>query len=459
MSEGTDGGTKYHRSMRVALLSAFVVWAAAALFAIDGGARQTAGSTSPASPQKRVPYPGVLDEHPVIQYALRPVHDRVARLSGSLTAGQVTLPKRADSGYLRAVLDALSVPVQSQLLVFSKTGIQGAVTGPDNPRALFFNQSVVVGYIAGARYLEIASHDPDQGVVFYTVDQKADAPGFSRGTSCLACHVSSGTLEVPGLIVRSNYMSADGTTVPQLGYAVVDHRTPLLERWGGWFVTGDYTPQPYGTQVHRGNLTGSGVSAWGPETTSNEVFIRWMNSTPEARGYPSTDSDIASLLAFDHQSHAINLLTRLSWEARVAAADGRPDFTAGLLRELVDDTADYLLFVGEARPPARIVPRAGLAEAFAAGAPRDRAGRSLRDLDLETRLLRYPCSYMVYSDAFQSLAAGARQAVLLRMGAILTAQDTTAKYAHLSAADRRAIVEILRDTLEDLPPAFTRSTR
>src|SRR6185295_2155473 len=112
-------------------------------------------------------------------------------------------------------------------------------------------------------------------------------------------------------------------------------------------------------------------------------------------------SDIASLLAFDHQSHAINLLTRLHWESRVAAAAGRPDYTTGLLRELVDDTADYLLFVGEARPPARIVPRAGFAQAFAAGAPRDRAGRSLRDLDLEARLLRYPCSYMVYSAAFQ----------------------------------------------------------
>lgn len=435
--------------MRAALLSAFVLWAAVALHAIDGGARQVGRAASPA------PFPGVLDEHPVIQYALRPVHDRVARLSESLAAGRVSLPKREDSGYLRAVLDALSVPVQSQLLLFSKTGVQGDVTGPDNPRALFFNESVVVGYIAGARYLEIASHDPEQGVVFYVVDQQAPTPGFSRGKNCLSCHVSASTLEVPGLIVRSNHMSADGTTVPQLGNVTVDHRTPLLERWGGWFVTGDYAPQPYGTQVHRGNLTGSGLSSWGPETTSNEVFIRWLDSKPEVRGYPPTESDIASLLAFDHQSHAINLLTRLNWESRVAAADGRPDYTTGLLRELVDDTADYLLFVGEARPPARIVPRAGFAQAFAAGAPGDRAGRSLRDLDLEARLLRYPCSYMVYSAAFQSLAAGAREAVLQRMGSILSAQESGAKYAHLSAGDRRAVVEILRDTLKDLPPAFT----
>jgi hypothetical protein len=327
---------------------------------------------------------------------LRPTHDRVARLSESLTARQSSLSSRAESGYLRSVLDALGIPLESQLLVFSKTGIQSPVTGPANPRALFFNQSVVVGYIAGARYLEIASHDPEQGVVFYTVDQEAAAPAFERQTECLTCHVSSSTLEVPGLIARSNYMSAEGRVVPQLGSVTVNHRTPLIERWGGWFVTGDYTPQPYGTQVHLGNLTGTGLSSWGPETTSNEVFIRWLNSEPQARGYPSTESDIAALLAFDHQSHAINLLTRLNWEARVAAAAGRLDFTAGVLREFVDETAEYLLFVGEAPPPARVVPRSGFAETFAVAAPKDRAGRWLSELNMEKRLLRDTWSNKVF---------------------------------------------------------------
>jgi hypothetical protein len=441
--------------VRIALVAAFALWV------IVLASRGLDASHTPAFDQQpaSAPYPGVLDEHPAIQYALRPTHDPVARLSAALAGGRASLAKRADSGYLRPVLDALEIPVQSQLLVFSKTGIQGDVTSPDNPRALFFSQSVVVGYIAGARFLEIASQDPEQGVVFYIVDQQAPLASFARGKSCLTCHVSASTLEVPGLIVRSNHMSADGTVVPQLGNVIVDHRTPLIERWGGWFVTGDYTPQPYGIQVHRGNLTGAGLSSWGPETTSNEVFIRWLNSRPEARGYPSTDSDIAALLAFDHQSHAINLFTRLNWEARVAAADGRTDYRTGILRELVDETADYLLFVGEAPPPARIVPRAGFAEAFAAGAPRDRAGRSLRDLDLETRLLRYPCSYMVYAPAFQSLPAAARQAVYERMWTILSAQDAGKNDAHLSTVDRRAIVEILRETLKDLPPAFLRPTR
>jgi hypothetical protein len=444
--------------MRLILGAALALWAAIVLTVRGAGPEQSASAAKSAVS----PFPGVLDEHPAIQYALRPTHDPVARLSDAVAAGKTKLPFRQDSGYLRPVLDALGIPVETQVLLFSKTGIQGSDTGPTNPRALFYNQSVVVGYIAGARFLEIAAQDPTQGVVFYVVDQTAPEAAIGRRTSCLACHVSASTLEVPGLIVRSNFMAADGSVVPQLGSFTVNHRTPLMERWGGWFVTGDYTPQPYGVQVHMGNVTGTGTSAWGPEQTSNEVFIRWLNSKPEARGYPSTDSDIAALLAFDHQAHAINLLTRLNWEARVAAGDGTADLAdldAGVLRDLVDEAADYFLFVGEAPPPARIVPRARFAEKFAEGAPKDRSGRSLRELNLETRLLRYPCTYMVYSDAFQALPATVRQAVYQRMWSILSGQDSRPRYAHLSADDRQAVAQILRDTVKDLPPAFAGQTR
>ena len=49
------------------------------------------------------------------------------------------------------------------------------------------------------------------------------------------------------------------------------------------------------------------------------MFIDWLNSAPETRGYLSPQSDIVALLVFDHQMRAINLLTRLNWESRVAA--------------------------------------------------------------------------------------------------------------------------------------------
>ena len=129
-----------------------------------------------ASGGRQAPWVGVLEEHPAIQYASRPTTDRVAKLNQSLAQSGRTFERDERTGHLMSVLDALGVPVESQLLVFSKTGVQRAYTSPHNPRALFFNESVVVGYVPGAPLIEIASLDPQQAVIFYTVDQAAPAP-------------------------------------------------------------------------------------------------------------------------------------------------------------------------------------------------------------------------------------------------------------------------------------------
>lgn len=408
-----------------------------------------AAGTAPQQPAA-TPFVGILDEHPSIEYAKRSTRDRVSALSRALNDGTVSLTYDDTGGYLRAVLDTLRVSPDSQLLVFSKTGVQRASTSPRNPRALFFDDSVVVGYIPGAQYLELAAHDPEQGVVFYTIDQTSTArPALTRRTNCLTCHVSSSTLEVPGLINRSVFTRADGSVLAQLGSNDVNHRTPLLQRWGGMYVSGNYLVTPYaGRKEHNGNLTVTGDLS-DPATTSNEALIQWVNSTPETRGYPSAESDIASMMLFDHQAHAINLLTRLNWESRVD----------GSWRELANELADYFLFVDEEPPPARLAPRPGFAAQFTAAGPKDRQGRSLRQLELETRLLRYPCSYMIDSEAFASLPSRTRDAFYRRLWAVLSGSDPAPKYAHLTSADRRAIVEILRDTKRDLPDVFLSSTR
>src|SRR3954464_12348493 len=98
---------------------------------------------------------------------------RIDALNQTLARGAQRDPR---SGYLRPVLDALGIPIESQLLVFSKTGAQRAYTTPLSPRALFFDPSAAVGYVAGAPAIEVAVHDPQQGVVFFTVDQTTAPP-------------------------------------------------------------------------------------------------------------------------------------------------------------------------------------------------------------------------------------------------------------------------------------------
>jgi hypothetical protein len=444
----------------------------AALLLLGALTYSASAGPEPRGRQPKEPFAGVLDEHPAIDYATRPTRDRIALLAQAIARGTASLTHRPPAGFLLSLLESLGISPESQLLVFSKTGLQRASTGPENPRALYFNGSIVVGYIPGARFLEIAAHDPEQGVVFYTVDQlvrpggavplSGEAspppenlrPDIRRGTNCLTCHVSGATLDVPGMIARSNFTNANGATIPQLGFHLIDHRTPLTQRWGGWFVTGKYDAPPYGGIGHMGGVTTTLHPTRGDvAVTSNEVLQRWMNSDIDGRGYPSHESDIAALMVFDHQMRAINLLTRLNWEARVAGHDGRVDVSTGALGELIDEVADYLLFVGEIPPPARLTPRAGFAAAFTVAGPRDSRGRSLRELDLEHRLLRYSCSYMIYAAAFDHLPDEVRLAVYRRLAAILTSRRKESRYAHLSATDRQAILEILRETKADWPAA------
>ncbi|MEW6323708.1 MAG: hypothetical protein AB1635_21765 [Acidobacteriota bacterium] len=426
------------------LLGAALMWGGAA------GVRG-AGEASPV-------IGGTLDEHPAIAYASRPTTDRVARLDQALGQRGATLERDARTGYLSAVLRALDIPVESQLLVFSKTGLQREHTSPKNPRALYFNEAVVVGYIPGASSLELAAHDPQQGVVFYTLDQTASGSRrFTRRTSCLTCHLSTSTLEVPGMIVRSHVVGDDGRVIPGLGSHAVDHRTPHTDRWGGWLVTGK-AQTLYAPLGNLGNITVTPDPTLGSAIHSNHVLIEWLNRSPDTDRYPTSDSDLAALMAFDHQQHAINLLTRLGWTARIALSEGRALDSATDIRDQVFELADYLLFVDEAPLTVAVTPRAGFAEHLAARVPADGRGRSCGQLELRTRLLKYPCSYMIYSEAFDALPSPVKDAVYRRLVDILSGRVAGQRYAHLTSPLREAILEILQETKADLPAGLRAGT-
>jgi hypothetical protein len=384
--------------------------------------------------------------HPAIDYATRLTTDPVVELNRRIDDGTVRLPFDEATGYLRPVLEALHVPVESQMLVMSKTGVQGLHTGPENPRAIYFNDTATVGYIRGAPLLEFAVDDPQQGVIFYTVDQKAQArPQFNRPSSCLRCHVAYNTLHVPGMLVRSVFIAPDGLPLAQFGSYDADDRTPFAKRWGGWYVTGTH-----GSMRHLGNaIVAKGDT---PETiVSDRTLNRASIDSFDAHGYLSSQSDIAALLVFEHQSYMTNLITRIGWESRIAAAEQRLDPTAGPMKDAIVELVDYALFVDEQPLTAPVRGGSGFAHTFEALGPSDRAGRSLRQLDLDHRLFRYPCSYMIYSPAFRALPTLIRQAIYRRMAEILSGADRAPKYGRLAETDRRAIHDILQETLTDWP--------
>ena len=384
---------------------------------------------------------------PAVAYAAQQPHDPIAQLNEKLAGGSTTLTYESGSGYLRSVLSALDVPVESQLAVFSKTSVQARIISPVNPRTLFFNDGVVVGWPRGG-FIEAAALDPRLGVVFYNLKQQPSAsPRFERGNGCLACHVSvEATLGVPGMLLRSEAARADGLPMRQFGNEVVDHRLALSKRWGGWYVTGRSV-----TIASRGNLMLRDEADEGFLTMPKAMAAETLHGKFDLAGYLSPYSDIVALMVFDHQLHMMNLLARMSWEAR--AGEGK-SHAAALVDGVAREVVDYMLFVDEAPLPAPIEGNSGFAERFSARGPKDSRNRSLYQLDLTTRLLRYPCSYMIYSDAFDGLPAGARDAVYRRMYAVLSGAEQTPRYARLSPSDRRAIIDILHDTKRGLPAYF-----
>ena len=408
------------------------------------------GATAAATGQlAERPLAGAL-AHPAIGYYTRPTHDLVAELNRHIEDGTARVHFDEGTGYLRSVLDALHVPAESQMLVMSKTGVQGLYTGPANPRAIFFNDAVTVGYIRGAPLLEIAVHDPQQGVLFYTLDQKPQPlPLFERRPACLSCHQAYSTLHVPGMLTRSVFMPPDGLPLSQFGSYDPDDRTPFRQRWGGWYVTGTH-----GSMRHMGNAIVTNVEKRETMISDSTLNRTSLEGAFDARGYLSAHSDIAALMVFQHQSHMTNLITRVGWEGRMAAYDHPDDPASDRLRDAVNELVDYLLFVDEEPLTAAVKGTAGFAEKFAGQGPADSRGRSLRQLDLERRLLRYPCSYMVYSAAFGALPIEVKGAIYRRMWDVLSGRDASPKYTRLPEADRRAVVEILRETLPDLASDF-----
>jgi hypothetical protein len=383
-------------------------------------------------------------DHPAIQYWQTSPDDPVARLAKQVESGKVQLEfQEGGLGYLPSLLKLLGINSDSQALVFSKTSFQASKISPRNPRAIYFSDDAAVGWVRGGEGFELAGLDPRQGIVFYSLAlQKTSTPRIVRRDVCLKCHQGPATSGVPGIFVGSVFPDPSGNP-SAVGAIVTDHRTAFADRWGGWYVNAQR-----GEQRDRANAVAPNPAE--PEVLETEGrqnltrFVREFDPT----GYLTPISDIVALMTFEHQTQMTNLMTRLGWEARIAKHDrtGAAQIDAG-----IEALVAYMLFADEAPLRAPIEGVSSFAKTFPQRGPRDRHARSLRDFDLETRLFKYPLSYMIYSAAFDNMPSEVRERVYKRLHEILTGQDRSGKFEKLYAGDRKSILEILADTKTNLP--------
>jgi hypothetical protein len=387
-----------------------------------------------ASPEDLAPDPNALPE-------------AIANLQRNIDSGKTKLDFDEPRGYLASLLKSLNIPVSSQSLVFSKSSAQLFLISPDSPRAVYFNDEVYVGFVQGAPHLEIASVDPVAGPVFYTLDQvKTEKPKFTlQPTDCLACHDTfQSEKPVPRLLMLSTLPDPTGVTLNRSA-VVTNDKSPFLERWGGWYVTGTH-----GRQRHMGNhLVRQPADSLGtiPQYSKQANLDTGANLTDltkrfDTKPYLTPQSDIVALMVLGHQTHIHNLITVASTNLR-----GNPSES-----DLKDDgelLVRAMLFSQAAPLTEPVTGATNFATEFSAHGPRDSQGRSLHQLDLKTRLLRYPLSYLVYSKSFDAMPKPAKDYAYRRFWEVLNAKDTSADFAHLSSADRKAILEILQETKPD----------
>lgn len=409
------------------------------------------------------------NERPPIEYSNSTPDNCVSRLQERLQGGDARLEYDSQQGYLTALLDALHVPVESQMLVFSKTSLQRHRISPRKPRAIYFNDDVYVGYCQSGDVLEVSAADPQLGAVFYTLDQtEVDQPQLLRQTdNCLVCHSSSRTESVPGHLVRSLLVDPAGLPILSAGSYAVDHGTPLEHRWGGWYVTGTH-----GSQLHLGNLIVRDKAPLQPIENAQGQNLTRLDDRLAVGNYLTPHSDIVALMVLEHQTLVHNRLSKANYATRQALhyeaemnqalgepADNRLDSTTRRIQSAGDDLVEALLLVGEAPLTAPIQGTSGYAVWFSSAGPRDAHDRSLRELDLRQRLFKYPCSYLIYSPAFDGLPAEMRDYVWQRLWDVLTSPENIEPFGHLSKSDRQGILQILRATKPDLPTYWSDPNR
>jgi hypothetical protein len=342
-------------------------------------------------------------------------------------------------GYLPALLQAFAIPVSSQVLVFSGSSLQFNHISQKTPRAVYYQDDVSIGSVHGGQLIEIIASDKASGVAFYTLDVKQAAkPKFERrGGECIICHGFTSRW-APGLIVATTETGEGGKVLnldPRNPFHLTDHRTPFEQRYGGWYLTGNT-----GAMRHRGNVT---MDAGDPtQTPPGGLNLASVKDRIDAAHYPEAGSDVVALLTLEHQAGFVNLVTRIN--AQYRGLNNR-EVSPGLratqadIDTSLDELTDYMRFADEVRLPSPVKGSSGFAATFVKLPPLDGQGRSLRQFDLNTRLFRYPLSYMLYSQAFDNLRPEAKAIVLRRLYDELRKTPDGAAAINLAVATKKGL--------------------
>ncbi len=370
----------------------------------------------------------------------------------------------SEQAFLRDVLKELGVPLASQVLVYSKTSLQIGKITPKSPRALYFSEDYYVGWVQGGD-IEIISVDPQLGPVFYLLRTPRPGserpPRLERSYDCLGCHGSSRTEHVPGMLVRSVKTGSQGFPLLAAGTFLTEPSSPLSERWGGWYVTGENAGDR-----HMGNLIFSEDRGPDPRLVKDMgTDLKTLDALIDTKRYLTPHSDIVALMVMEHQIHVHNALTKAHLTTRRMlhrnrelsqywndGETGLSDTTKRVIENLADRLLDRMLFKDEFQLEGwGVEGHETFQTSFLADARRHSDGRSLKDFNLLSRLFKHRLSYMIYSKSFDHLPATFKEVFYRKLWEALREESESGSAAHLKEREKERILAILLETKDGLP--------
>lgn len=363
--------------------------------------------------------------------------DPVLELQSRVQSGAVKLEYEPQHGYLKSLLRELKIDPATQTLVFAKNSMQGSFISTETPRALYFNDSVYVGWIPNAPLIEVMSIDPVKGIRFYSFPNvkptasNAALRFHKETTNCEPCHSRRSFTGTPRLFATSVYAAPSG--YPRIFSPEIDVRpsTPIEKRWGGWYVTGSH-----GKLRHMGNEPAEGTDEAYRIDTNRGANVMKLDDYFDPVGYLTPHSDIVALMVMEQQMHVQNILSATGIAVRQAQASGTS------VEEECNELVEALVLAGETKFTSPIAGTSRFSEVWQARGP-------LYKLDLNQRLSRYACSPLIYSDSFRALPVAAKNYIYRQISEGLGSGTLR---PDLTDPEREATLRILRDTI----PAFPR---
>ena len=225
---------------------------------------------------------------------------------------------------------------------------------------------------------------------------------------------------------------------------MTDTSTRLDRRWGGFYVTGSH-----GSQEIMGNfviddldkLRNLDLAVNGNKADLSE----YLDTSP----YISGGSDIVALMVMEHQVEVQNRISRVNFESRTRIHQ-QGVITELEVEALIQPLLESLFMLNEVSLTDEVAGTSGFAEYFQSLGPEDKMGRSLREFDLQTRIFKYPLSYLIYSEAIDALPNAVKNVLYRRIRQILAGATQVEIFTSLEEDDRSAIAAILQDTKPEI---------